>query len=255
MTAALALLNLVLGTAYVGYGVLTLMDMKQGWRERGFSHFGAAWVFMAFTCGPHHLAHGIHLGFEGRGAGALDLLTVGVGLPVGIIWLWLRIEAFQGGRGDRFISGTPVWFRALPVAAAIYLTVLIVGGTAVVRGSDNVSFTAMIVPNLMLLWIYGAIGYLMWRTQLRNRGALGGWSVSGASLATVFPTCALMHSAWAIYAVAGTYHPDVHGFTIDWLAVPGALYFLWVVSSLYRGTLADWNQSIERRLGEVAPVM
>jgi hypothetical protein len=81
--------------------------MRRDWRSFGFSHFGAAWIAMAFTCGPHHLAHGIHVGLEGRPGGPLDLLAVVVGLPVGVGWLSLRLEAFFGGRGDRFILGEP----------------------------------------------------------------------------------------------------------------------------------------------------
>ena len=73
----------------------------------GFSHFGAAWIAMAFTCGPHHWVHGVHLGFEGRAAGVLDFVAVLVGVPAGVIWFLLRVEAFRGGRGDRFIRGTP----------------------------------------------------------------------------------------------------------------------------------------------------
>ena len=34
----------------------------------------------------------------------------------------------------------------------------------------------------------------------------------------------------------------MHGLTVDWLSVPAAVYFVWVVRSLYRGTLTDWNE-------------
>src|SRR5918996_6011706 len=98
MTAAVAITNLVLGVAYTGYGVITAAEMRRDWRSFGFSHFGAAWIAMAFTCGPHHLVHGLHLAFEGRSGGALDLLAVAVGLPMGGVWLSLRVEAFRGGR-------------------------------------------------------------------------------------------------------------------------------------------------------------
>ncbi|HET9444550.1 MAG TPA: hypothetical protein VFO65_14590, partial [Acidimicrobiales bacterium] len=111
MTAAVAVVNVVLGLAYCGYGVVTMVEMARDWRTFGFSHFGAAWTCMAFTCGPHHLAHGIHVGLEGRPGGPLDLLAVLVGLPVGVLWLYLRLEAFGGGRGDRFVPGTPWWLR------------------------------------------------------------------------------------------------------------------------------------------------
>ncbi|HEX9235127.1 MAG TPA: hypothetical protein VF972_02475 [Actinomycetota bacterium] len=241
MRAAVALANLILGTAYTGYGVMTLIDLKRGWRTMGFSHFGAAWIAMAFTCGPHHLAHGIHLATGGRSPGVLDLVAVVVGLPVGVIWLLLRVEAFAGGRGDRFISGTPGWLVAMPTLAAVYVTALLAAGLE--AGTFRFDLPSMMIPNLLLVVIYATIGYFLLRTQLKNRPALGGWSVSGVSLTAVFPTCALMHGIWVLYAAAGLYGFDVHGFVIDWLAVPSGLYFLWVVRGLYRDSLRDWNQA------------
>src|ERR1043165_10288562 len=104
MRIAVALTNLILGLAYTSYGVMTAVELKRGWKTLGFSHFGAAWIAMAFTCGPHHLVHGVHILFEGRVGGPLDLLAVAVGFPAGVVFLGLRLEAFFGGRGDRFIS-------------------------------------------------------------------------------------------------------------------------------------------------------
>lgn len=241
MRVAVALTNLVLGTAYTSYGMMTAIEMKRGWRSYGFSHFGAAWIAMAFTCGPHHLAHGIHGFVSSRPGGGLDLFAVLVGLPVGIIWLLLRIEAFTGGRGDRFIPGTPPWLTLMPTAIGVYVTALAAGLFAALGG--GYTFSAVIVPNMLLLFIYCTIGYFLLRTQLRNRAPLGGWSVSGLSLATIFPTCGLMHVVFASYVVTGRYASDVHGSYIDWLAVPAGLYFLWVVRGLYKQTLTDWNRS------------
>jgi hypothetical protein len=70
---------------------------------------------------------------------------------------------------------------------------------------------------------------------------MGGWSVSGLCLSAIFPTCALTHGVWAVYAVAGRYAQDGHGLVIDWLSVPAGIYFLAVVRSLYRDSLRDWN--------------
>ncbi|MGI8686589.1 MAG: hypothetical protein ACR2MO_16120 [Acidimicrobiales bacterium] len=131
MSLPVALLNLVLGLAYTSYGIMTVIEMKRDWRTLGFTHFGAAWVCMAFTCGPHHLAHAVHVGLEGRSGGPLDLLTALVGLPVGVVWLALRVEAFAGGRGDRFIPGTPRWLGSMPTAAAVYVTALVAAVLAV----------------------------------------------------------------------------------------------------------------------------
>jgi hypothetical protein len=239
---ALALTNLLLGLAYTGYGVITAVEMRRDWRAFGFSRFGAAWIAMAFTCGPHHLAHGVHLAFEGRHAGPLDLLAVVVGLPAGITWLALRIEAFRGGRGDRFIVGDPAWLRAVPAASGLYLGVLTLTSIALLGGEYDVEARSLIVANFLLVGIYTAIGWFILRTQLRNHPVIGGWSVSGLCLSVIFPTCALMHGVWAVYALKGTYHNDIHGAVIDWLSVPAALYFLFVVRRLYQNSLHDWNQ-------------
>lgn len=248
MTVAVALTNLVLGVAYTSYGVITALEMRRDWRSFGFSHFGAAWMAMAFTCGPHHLAHGIHVGLEGRAGGALDLFAVVVGLPVGALWLALRIEAFVGGRGDRFILGQPVWLRAVPALSVGYLVVLMAASASLVGGRDLEAATS-IVANVLLVGVYMAIGWFIVRTQLRNHPLIGGWSVSGLCLSAIFPTCALMHGVWAVYALRGTYHQDIHGGVIDWLSVPAALYFLWVVRRLYRDSLWDWNQGPDEVTG------
>ena len=242
MRAAVAGVNIILGLAYTGYGVITAAELKRGWRTYGFSHFAAAWIAMAFTCGPHHLAHGVHVAFEGRSASGLDLFVVVIGLPFGIIWLLLRLEAMRGGRGDRFIAGTPPWMLASPTIAAVYLTALIALLISVSHG--QLRYASTIPPNAILLVLYMVIGYFLIRTQLRNHGSLEGWSVSGCSLAVVFPTCALMHTVFAVYAMTGVYAPDSHALWIDWLAVPAAAYFLWVVRGLYRDSLRDWNQTM-----------
>jgi hypothetical protein len=239
MTAALGILNLVIGAIYTQYGTMTIIDMRRSWRTLGFSHFGAAWIAMAFTCGPHHLAHGAHLLLEGRTGGALDLVAVVVGFPSGVVWFLLRVEAFRGGRGDRFVAGNPAWLMAFPTLAGVYVTTLVATG---VSAHHDLVLTATMVPNILLVGIYTTIGYYLLRTQLGNRPSIGGWSVSGLALTVIFPTCALMHGVWAYYAAAGQYEFDIHGFVIDCLGVPAGLYFLWVVQRLYRDTIKDWNR-------------
>ena len=240
MTTAVALTNLVLGLAYSGYGVMTAVEMRRDWRALGFTHFGAAWLFMAFTCGPHHLDHALHIFLAGRAAGPLDLFTVVVGLPVGVIWLILRVEAFAGGRGDRFIAGTPRWLAVMPTVAGVYLTAVV--ASAITVPGLGFDLSAMTVANIVLVVIYMAIGYFVLCTQFRNHKPMRGWSLSGLSLSAVFPTCAVMHAVWAIYDMSGRYQADVHGAVIDTLSIPAGLYFLWVVRGLYRDSLRDWNR-------------
>ena len=128
---------------------------------------------------------------------------------------------------------------ALPALAGTYLAVSVAGVALVLRHGGD--FGPKFVPNILLLGLYGVIGYYLLRTQLANRPSMGGWSVSGLSLSVIFPTCALMHMVWAAYAVAGRYQQDGHGLVIDWLSVPAGIYFLVVVRSLYRDSLRDWN--------------
>ncbi len=243
MNLMVALVNLALGIAYCGYGVMTVIEMRRDWRTHGFTQFGMAWVCMAFTCGPHHLVHAVHILFEGRSGGVLDLFSVIVGLPAGVAWLALRIEAFAGGRGDRFISGTPRWLRVLPAAAAVYVASLGISAAALARGGIRLS--PLLVPNLFLVVIYLAISWFVLRTQLRNHPQLGGWSVSGLSLAVIFATCALMHAVMALYSATGLYPYDIHGLVVDWLSLPAGLYFLSVVRGLYRDAIHDWNGIVE----------
>src|SRR2546423_4481001 len=98
MIVAVALLNIALGVAYTSYGIITALEMKNDWRSFGFSHFGAAWIAMAFTCGPHHLDHGLHV-LDGGKAGGLDLLAVVIGPPPGGIWVSPPVEALIGRPG------------------------------------------------------------------------------------------------------------------------------------------------------------
>ncbi len=239
MSFAVALLNTVLGTIYTCYGLMTIVDMKRGWRTHGFSHFGAAWIAMAFTCGPHHLDHGLHGFISGRSGGWLDLVAIVVGFPAGVTWFLLRVEAMWGGRGDRFLPGTPRWLEPLPTFFAGYTAAVIAAAISI--GSVTSIFIPRIVPNLCLVVLYSAIGLVLLLNQLRNHRATGGWSLSGISLAMVMYTCAVMHGVFALYANTGRYQLDWHGLVIDTLAVPAACYFLWVTYALTQGRIHDWN--------------
>jgi len=239
VTTAVGISNLVLGLVYCQYGTMTLIEMRRHWSRMGFSHFGAAWIAMAFTCGPHHVVHGLHLLTTGASAGPLDLAVVLIGFPAGVTWFLLRVEAFRGGAGDRFIKGTPLLVLALPTLAGVYLGALL--AILVSTGKFAGEHVAAVAPNLLLVFIYATIGYYLGRTQLANRRPLGGWSVSGLALTVIFPTCAVMHAIYAYYSLSGRYGPAVHTTVVDWVAVPAGMYFLWVVQALYRGTFRDWN--------------
>jgi hypothetical protein len=240
MTVAVGLLNLALGLIYFSYGVLTWIDLQRHWRERGPSHFGMAWLFMAFTCGPHHIEHGLHVLASDIAGGPLDLVAVVVGAPAGLTWFLLRLEAINGGAGDRPIPTNATWVTGLPPIFAAYA----IGITVIAAGvlATGGTWDARLLPNIALVVLYVAIGILLTRSQFRARSAGLPWSLSGLSLSVVFPTCAVMHGIWVLYAATGTYDYNAHLFTIDVLAVPAAAYFLWVVWMLGRGRLHDWNR-------------
>jgi hypothetical protein len=240
MSIAVAALNITLGLVYLQYGTMTLVDMKRNWSTMGFSHFGAAWVAMAFTCGPHHVEHGLHIAAAGRSGAPLDLIAVIIGFPAGVAWFLLRVEAFRGGQGDRFVAGSPLWVLALPTLAGIYVTAVV--AAALEFSGYGVERLGLALPNLLLIGLYSAIGFYLIRTQLANRRPLGGWSISGLALAVIFPTCAVMHGVFALYVLTGTYDADPHGLAIDWLSVPAAAYFVYVVHALYSGKFRDWNR-------------
>ena len=241
MTFLVASTNVLLGLIYASYGVMTIIDLKRGWRTSGLSHFGLAWVAMAFTCGPHHLDHGLHVYAHGYG-GPLDLFVVLAGFPAGATWFLLRVEAMAGGRGDRAIVGTPRWVASLPAVSVVYGVVVVAWLAVLLR--DGGEFGPRYIPNLLLLLLYGLVGYYLLRTQLQNRPQLGGWSLSGLALTLVFPTCGVMHAVQASYAIESSYDVDWHGLAIDWLAVPAAVYFLWVVRGLHQGVRRDWNDGV-----------
>ena len=255
MSVTTGVLNVCLGVLYVQYGTLAVIELRRNWARLGFSQFGAAWIAMAFTCGPHHLVHGIHILFEGRGAGTLDLVAVAVGVPAGLIWWYLRLEAHFGGRGDRHIAGNPLWIMALPTLLGIYLTALV----AAAIGTSRLDFGRLpdLAPNILLVGLYLTIAIFVSRTQIANQRPLAGWSLSGVSLGVLFWTCATMHAVHVFYGLSGQYAFDVHGFAINVIGVPAAVYFLYVVHGLYRGSFRDWN-SVSRRFDRTsapAPVV
>jgi hypothetical protein len=131
--------------------------------------------------------------------------------------------------------------RALPATSAAY--VLVFGALATAELLSPEQFPPMVAANLLLVVLYSMIGWYLLRTQLATHASTGHWSLSGVALTIVFPTCALMHAAWAVYQITGRYEADIHTVVIDWLAVPAAAYFLWVVRGLYAGTVRDWNEA------------
>ena len=233
MTIAAGILALLTGLAYAGLGVIAVYELGRDHRTRGFSYLGGAFALMAATCGPHHLVHAEHHLIWGEAVSGPMLAALGIGLVPGAIFVLLRIEALAGGRGDRFVTGTPALLAALPWAVAAASGVIVWEAIGAARDLDLVSVGA----NFLLFVNYLVVGVLVLRTQLARRPGLGGWSVSGLSMGGVFVTCGVAH------LVAGLATPaDLHTLLFDIPGVPFSIYFLWVVRSLHRHSLRDWNR-------------
>lgn len=237
-------LNTLLGLVYVSYGVLTLVELRRHQPTRGTSHLGWAWVWMAFTCGPHHFDHGLHLLRGGSPAGLADLGVVLVGLPAAVVWFLLRVEALRGGSGDRrFRAELGVEALRTLLAAALVVTVVVIGTLpGAVDGVVAGVLDWRILPNVLLVVLYTVLGLLLVRGQVRRYARERTWSTSGLAMATIFPTCAAMHAVFVAYVAGGHYQPDTHLLVVDALAVPSALYFLTVTWLIGEGRLGDWSE-------------
>lgn len=233
MTIAAGILALLTGLAYSGLGVMAVYELGRERKTRGFSYLGGAFALMAATCGPHHLVHAEHHLLWAEAATGPMFSALAIGLVPGAIFVLLRIEAHFGGRGDRFVTGNPAWLVALPCA------VVLAAGAIVWEAVGDVRELSVpgVVANTLLFVNYLIVGILVLRTQLARRPGLGGWSISGLALGGVFVTCALSH------LVAGLAQPtDWHTLLFDVAGVPFSIYFLWVVRSLHRNSLRDWNR-------------
>jgi hypothetical protein len=233
VTVLAGLLALLTGLAYSGLGLLAVYELGRNRKTRGFSYLGGAFALMAATCGPHHLVHAEHHLLWSEAVTGPMLGALAIGFVPGGIFVLLRIEAAFGGRGDRFVAGTPVVLAALPWAVVAASGAIVWEALGDARELNALGLAA----NLMLFVNYLIVGVLVLRTQLARRPGLGGWSVSGLALGGVFVTCGVAH------LVAGLATPtDWHTLLFDVAGVPFSIYFLWVVRSLHRNSLRDWNR-------------
>jgi hypothetical protein len=233
VTVAAGILALLTGLAYSGLGIMAVYEQGRERRTRGFSYLGGAFALMAATCGPHHLVHAEHHLLWGELVSGPMLAALAVGLVPGAVFVLLRIEAHLGGRGDRFVQGSPAWLAILPWLVAAASGAIVWEAAGGLRETNGLSLAA----NLVLFVNYVIVGVLVLRTQLARRPGLGGWSVSGLTMGGVFVTCGVSH------LVAGLTTPaDLHTLVFDVAGVPFSIYFLWVVRSLHRNSLRDWNR-------------
>lgn len=239
MRAAVGGANIVLGLAYLALGAIVVLELLRDRARREVGRMGAALAALTFTCGPLHLIHGVHVAFEHQTAGWLDLITVLVGLPPGVLFLWLRAKALTGRRGDRIITGTPGWIQVLPVAAGAYLAAVLTAGSALLLRATGLSAEGLL--GLTTMAVFGSIAVMLSRTQVRNRAALGGWSLSGLGLSAIFATCATMHLAMAMELAAQVRPLDMHMVMVSAAVVAAGVWFQVVVAALRRAASEEWD--------------
>jgi hypothetical protein len=237
----IGIFELLTGVAYTGLGVITGYELLRHGRTRGYSHFGLAFLVMAFTCGPHHLDHAWRHLIAHEPAHGPMAASLAIGLAPGLTFIGLRVEAAFGGRGDRLIGGVGVipWVMTLAAGATLW---------AALQHATRLSVDPRsLVPNVILFVDYGLVGIFTARAQLARRHLLGGWSLSGVAMAGVFTTCAVTH------LVDGLLMPATFtSIVLDNLGVPASIYFLWAVHQLHRNSLRDWNR--RPLVGRAAPL-
>lgn len=245
VTAGTIALNIALGLVYVAYAFMTMADIRRNRASRGGSHLAYGFVAIMLTCGPHHLDHALHLLTGNEVPGWLDLLVVATGLPTGMVWFALRVEALRGGPGDRHLQSPVVMdvLRTVTAVAFVLVAAAVLAFDVEAPGWGGLLVSWRMLPNALLVVLYLVIGAILLRTQLRRHRVQGTWSLSGLGITGVFPTCAAMHAVWLGYVASGRYEPEVHLLVIDTLAVPAALYFIAVAWLLSEGFLPDWTDA------------
>lgn len=255
MSLVVGIGNLLIGAAYTGLGLLGGWEAITQFRQRGLSRFGLGFSLMAASCGPHHLAHGWCVLHGGAVSAPMTAVTL-IGLPAGTLVCLLRIETMTRGRGDRTLVVTPRAMVALGIAAlglvgalagwSMAAPPLAAPSVCTVRGLQSATAAAgegfdipslVFGTNLFVTLAYAMVGWYLMETQVRRYVANRLWSLSGLSLAAVFPTCAAMHLMLALER-----SPDVATLPFDLLGVPASVYFLWVVRQLHADSVVDWNR-------------
>lgn len=245
MALIIGISNLLVGAAYVSLGLLSAWEAASQYRYRGLSRFGLGFSLMAASCGPHHLVHGWCVLEGGIVTPAMLVLTL-TGLPAGIVFCWLRAEAMRAGRGDRTIA-----VNGRVMAAAVAMLLILVSALAgwavasppapssvVCTTPDGIDTAALVkYSNLWVAFTYAMVGCYLVDTQVRRYVTTRSWSLSGLSLAGVFPSCAAMHLILAL-----TSSGETNTLPFDLLGVPASLYFLWVVRQLHADSVIDWNR-------------
>ncbi len=254
MYLVIGLSNLAIGLAYAGLGVLSAWETVSLHRYRGWSRFGIGFSMMAASCGPHHLVHGFQV-LQGESVSWSMLAVTLLGLPAGLTFVFLRFETILGGQGERLIALSPhramllvggfaitagwlaAWAMAQPGANIPFLCT---SADLAARGADSSAWidvaSATFYANVFVTVTYGLVGWYLADHQVRRYLATGVWSLSGAALAGVFFSCALIH------LIDATTHGSGSMLVFDLIGIPASVYFLWVVEQLHSDSVLDWNR-------------
>lgn len=233
--------SVIVGAIYLTLGILTVADLT-----RYRSLFGLGFAGAAFTCGPHHLAHGLHQ-LSGEGFSGVEAVSVVYGLPFASAFLALRVLQAGGRPADLVLPG-----RTGPlVLVAVVLAGLSGAVAAIAIGSADGVDLGRLVPGVVQSVAYLGVAWYLLQTQWLRRDSQGEWSVSGLSLVGIFTTCAVSHLVYGVAPVAD----DWHSAAINWAGMPASMFFCAVAFHLHRTARVRWARqpAMHRVLAGVAP--
>jgi hypothetical protein len=256
MSLIIGISNVAIGLAYASLGVLAVWETFSLHSYRGWSRFGIGFALMAASCGPHHLVHGWHV-LQGDSISWPMLAVTLIGLPAGLTFVWLRLEAMWGSRGERLLSASPQ--QAVLLASGFALAAGALAASAFAQPNANFPFQVVCtsagivtrdpgsgagvdvasVTFLAYLFVtvtYGTVGWYLADHQVRRHLTTGAWSLSGVALTGVFFTCALIH------LIDATSQGSDLMLVFDLIGIPASIYFLWVVKQVHSDSVLDWNR-------------
>ncbi len=256
MSLAIGIGNLLIGAAYVGLGLLSAWETVSLHRYRGWSRFGIGFSLMAASCGPHHLVHGWHV-LHGESVSWPMFAATLIGLPAGLVFVWLRLETALGGAGERLVVASA--HRAVLLTGALTGGAGVLAAWAVGQPATDFGFgvlcsstgaassdaalgvgihltSATFLTNMFVTMTYGMVGWYLADRQVRHYFENRTWSLSGVALAGVFFTCAQMH------LIDATTPGSSLMLVFDLIGVPASVYFLWVVKQVHNDFVTDWNR-------------
>jgi len=146
VTVAVGLVHAATAAAYLFLFVVAVGEVRSA---RRVTSFGAALTLMFLGCGMHHAVHAEHALIFGRASSPLVLAGLLVAAVPSAIFLALRLEAMRGGRGDRFLGGTPAWLALAPTALGAFAGILVLAALA--EGPSPVTDVPGLASNLVFL--------------------------------------------------------------------------------------------------------